>query len=94
MSAHDFVGRYGYLVLVMMVGLISLLFAFRRSRTRVTTKAMNRSVWDYVLLWPLIFDDAKRRARVASGGAFLTTGELVGLIALITLIAASIIFGW
>lgn len=65
------------------LGLIGGYFVVRKSK-----RTGRRSVWSYVLLWPLLFE----RERPEGGGLF-TKRELVGWGLLLLLIVVAVAFG-
>jgi hypothetical protein len=81
-------------LLVLLLGICGLLVSFWRSKNRVVAAGSNRSFWDYLLLWPVIFDQPARRERVARGERFLTTCELLGWAAVLLLIVLAVAFDW
>jgi hypothetical protein len=62
---------------VIAFGLTGVIVAIIRSKRHMQS-AKPHALLDYFLLWPLILDQRARRERVAAGGRFLTTGEIVG----------------
>jgi hypothetical protein len=78
-------------VLVVLLGVGGLTVALLRSKKRLQS-AKSRSLWDYLLLWPLIFDQPLRKVRVAAGGRFFATGELVGIGVFIVILVIGLIF--
>jgi hypothetical protein len=63
--------RFGFLVLALLIGLGGLFAAYYRAQKYVRSENQRHSVWDYVLLWPLLFSNGRRRR-------LLTTREIVG----------------
>jgi hypothetical protein len=85
--------RYGFFVLTIVIGLSGLFAAYYRAQKYVRSEDQSPSVWDYVLLWPLLFnktsaDTASRQRRL------LTTREIVGWLIVLVLIVVAILFGW
>lgn len=72
------------LVLVLaVVGLVGSYFVSRQSRQRG-----RRSVWSYILIWPLLFE----RAEQNDGGRLFSKRELVGWGLLLLLIVVAVSF--
>jgi len=69
--------RFGLFFVVLLLGFSALIVAVLRSKRRVQS-TKSRSLMDYFLLWPLVFDQRARRERVAAGGRFFSTREFVG----------------
>jgi hypothetical protein len=85
--------RYGFFVLTILIGLSGLFAAYYRAQKYVRSEDESPSVWDYVLLWPLLFsktsaDTASRQRRL------LTTREIVGWLVVMGLIVVAVVFGW
>jgi hypothetical protein len=85
------VTRFGLFFLVVLFGLIVFIIAVLRSKRRVQS-GKSRPLLDYFLLWPLIFDQPARRERVAAGGRFFTTGELVGAAIFVVILIIGLAF--
>jgi hypothetical protein len=85
------IARFGPFFLVLLLGLAALLVAVIRSKGRVQSDKP-RPLLDYFLIWPLIFDQPARRQRIASGGRFFTTGELVGAVIFVVLLIIGLVF--
>ncbi len=83
--------RYGPFVLVVLLGLGGLAVVLVRSLRRMRL-AKSRSIWDYVLLWPLILDQPARRERVAAGKRFFAARELVGIIIFVVVLVIALTF--
>jgi hypothetical protein len=83
--------RYGPFELVVLLGLGGLAVVLVRTLRRLRS-AKSRNIWDYVLLWPLIFDQPARRERVAAGGRFFTARELVGIIIFVVVLVIGLTF--
>jgi hypothetical protein len=77
--------RYGAFFLVLLLGTVAFLVAVLRSKRRVQSEKP-RPLWDYFLLWPLVFDQPARRERVAGGGRYFTTGEVVGAVIFVVIL--------
>jgi hypothetical protein len=86
------VARLALFILVLLLGIVALLVALLRSKKRVQS-GKRRPVWDYFLLWPLIFDQPARRQRVAVGGRFFTNGELVAMVIFVVTLIIGLVFG-
>ena len=83
--------RFGLFSLVLLLGTVAFLVAVLRSKRRVQS-GKPRPLLDYVLLWPLILDQPARRERVASGGRFFTTSELVGVAVFVVILVVGLAF--
>jgi hypothetical protein len=83
--------RFGLFFLVLLLGMVALLVAVLRSRRRLQS-GKSRPLLDYFLLWPLVLDQPARRERVAGGGRFFTTGELVGVAIFIVILIIGLAF--
>lgn len=77
--------RYGVVLLAVLVGTIGLALAYRRSKTRASNLSRPRSVLDYLLIWPLLFESS---SNVDRSKQLLTTREIVGWL----VVAALMIF--
>ena len=93
MIVVDDLTKRGVFLLVVLLSLGALLIAVLRSKKRVQTSPSPRSLWDYLLVWPVVFDQPTRRERVARGGRFLTTGEVVGATVFLLVLILALIFG-
>jgi hypothetical protein len=85
--------RHGFLVLTILIGLSGLFAGYYRAQKYVRSEDQGPSVWDYVLLWPLLFnkrssDPSSRQRRL------LTTREIVGWFVVLSLIVGAILLGW
>ena len=94
MSLDTLGERYGFSILAVLAALVALVVSISRAKKRIRTRHQTRSLWDYVLLWPLILDRPARRERVARGARFLTTRELIaGLILFLVMVLAVTLTG-
>jgi hypothetical protein len=85
--------RYGFFVLAILIGLSGLVAAYFRAQRYVRSEDQGPSVWDYVLLWPLLFN--KTSADLASRQRrLLTTREIVGWLIVLVLIVVAMALGW
>ena len=85
--------RYGFLVLTILIGLSGLFAAYYRAHKYMRSEGQSPPVWDYVLLWPLLFN--KTSANAAScHRRLLTTREIAGWLVVLILIVTAILFGW
>ena len=85
MLGERFAVRYGVVLAIILLGLIALIVAILRTKKRIRGPQPTRSVWDTVLLWPLLLDQPARRERVARGGRFFTPRERIAGIALLVI---------
>lgn len=83
--------RVALFLIVVTLGLCCFLAGMIRSRRQLQPEK-SRSLFDYFLLWPLIFDQPARKARVASGERLFTTGEIVGMTVFVVMLAIGLIF--
>ena len=81
--------RFGPFLLVLLVGCFGLFIAYRRSKSRVSTRGENRSLLDYLLLWPLLFESS---SSVDRSRRLLTTRELIGWLIVAVLIVVGMVF--
>jgi hypothetical protein len=88
MARHDFV------ILVILIGLSSLFAAYYRAQRYPRSEDKSHSVWDYVLLWPLLFNKTSANPATPRRNRFLTTREIVGWVVVVLLMVVAIIFGW
>ena len=77
-----------WLLIVIATGLTGLAIAFSRSQRRRAEGASRRSAWDYILLWPLLFDQGRRD----SGGSLFSRREAAGWFVVLALMLAAIVF--
>ena len=86
--------HFGFVVLALLLGIAGLVAAYSRSRMQVRGTSQRRSIWDYLLIWPLLFGSASIEDKAKRGGRPLTNRELLGWIAVAVLIVLAIIFHW
>lgn len=77
-----------WLLITIAIGLAGLVIALSRSKERRAEGANRRSAWDYILLWPLLFDRGRRK----SGGSLFSRREAAGWIIVLALMLAAIVF--
>lgn len=94
MPDDSWFSRHAFVLLVLLLGIGGLIVSFWRSRNRVAAAGSNRSLRDYLLLWPVILNQPARRERVARGERFLTTRELLGGATVLLLIVLAVAFDW
>jgi hypothetical protein len=82
--------RYGYVLAVALLGIAGLVVSYYRARSSMTEDEAKRSIWDYLLVWPLIL----RRDWTSRGGKILSTRESIGWGIVVILIVAAVVFGW
>lgn len=90
---ENFMARYGFFVLTILIGLSGLFAAYYRAQKYVRSEDQSPSVWDYLLLWPLLFTKTSADA-VSSQRRLLTTREIAGWLVVLVLIVTTILFGW
>jgi hypothetical protein len=80
--------RFGPFLLVLLFGTGALVLAYRQSKKRASTDTQSRSLLDYFLLWPLLFEkspvDRSRRS--------FTNREIVGWLIVALLIVVGLVF--
>jgi hypothetical protein len=84
-----FLSRFGFVLFAMLIGSFGLAVAYHRSRKHVSTHGKDRSWLDYVLLWPLLFENS---STVDRSRRLLTNRELIGWLIVATLIVVGIVF--
>ena len=85
--------RYRFIVLAILIGLSGLFVAYYRAQKYVRSENQSPSVWDCVLLWPLLSN--KTSAHTASRQRrLLSTREIVGWLVVVVLIVGTVLFGW
>lgn len=85
--------RYGWFIAVAVLGILGLWVALYRSKRRLqSVKSPQRSILDYLLLWPLVLDQPSRRDRVATGGRMFTAGEAIGAGIFVVILILGFIF--
>jgi hypothetical protein len=85
--------RSSFFVITILVGLGGLFAAYYRAEKYVRSEDQSPSVWDYVLLWPFLFN--KKSADLASRQRrLLTTREIAGWLIVLLLIVVATVFGW
>lgn len=93
MAAANLWMRYGFLVLALLAGIGGLAAAYRYAQSRAQSGVHDRSLWDYVLLWPLLLD---RKNQMNGDGRqqVLTPRVIIGWLFVIILALAATIFNW
>jgi hypothetical protein len=85
----DALSRHGAFLLVILAGAGGLVLAYRQSKKRVSTRGTPRSFWDYLLVWPLLFESS---ASVDRSRRLLTTRELIGWLIVLALMVIGFAF--
>jgi uncharacterized protein YneF (UPF0154 family) len=85
---------HGFVILVILIGLSGLFAAYYRAQRYMRSEDKNHPVWDYVLLWPLLFNKTSVNPPTPRRNRLLTTREIVGWVVVVLLIVVAIIFGW
>ena len=75
-------------LIVIAIGFAGLVIALSRSQQKRTQGAVRRSALDYILLWPLLFDEGRRK----SNGSLFSRREAAGWIIFLALMLAAILF--
>ena len=83
------VTRFGPFFLVLLVGACGLALAYRHSKKRVSMVARQRSFLDYLLLWPLLFENSPSGDR---SGRLRTNRELIGWLIVLILLVVGLVF--
>jgi hypothetical protein len=86
---NDAFSRHGALVLVVLAGACALFLAYRHAKKRVATRNAPRSLLDYLLLWPLLFESS---SSVDRSQRLLTARELIGWLIVLALIVIGFVF--
>jgi hypothetical protein len=82
--------NYGFVALVIALGVAGLVGAVLLAR-RSTGARKPRSIADYLLLWPLLFDKERERDP-QRGNRLFTARELVGWGVVLALIVLALVF--
>jgi hypothetical protein len=85
----DALSRYGIFLLVVIGGACGLALAYRQSKKRVSMRGAPRSLLDYLLLWPLLFESSPS---VDRSRRLFTTREMVGWLIVLALIVVGLVF--
>jgi hypothetical protein len=88
--------RFGFFTLVILVGICGLAAAYAQSKKRERASGQRRSLLDYLLVWPLLFDISSKSAKDEgkSGGRLLTNRAIVGWLVVAALIVLAMVFHW
>ena len=84
----DAVSRFGPFLLVLLFGAGALALAYRQSKKRASTDTPSRSLLDYLLLWPLLFE----KSSVDRSRRLLTNRKVVGWVIVVLLIVVGLVF--
>ena len=86
--------RYGFLVLTLLIGFAGLFASYCRAQRR-NSEEQSRSVWDYVLLWPLLFSKTSTVWESSQNDKPLPAArKIVGWLGVLVLIVVAVIFSW
>jgi hypothetical protein len=85
--------RHGFFVFTILIGLSGLFAAYYRAQKHERSDDQSPSVWDYVLLWPLLINK-RSSATPSRQRRLLTTRETMGWLVVLLLIVVAILFGW
>jgi len=82
------ISRFGPIFLVLLVGALGLALAYRQSKKRISAGERQRSLLDYLLIWPLLLESssADRPRRV------ITNREVVGWLIVVLLALVGMVF--
>jgi hypothetical protein len=84
--------RYGFFVLTILIGLSGLFASYYRAKKYARSEDQSPSVWDYVLLWPVLFNKTSADTGIRQR-RLLTIREIVGWLIVLALIFVAILFG-
>ena len=84
----DAFSRLGPFLLVLLFGVGALALAYRQSKKRASMGTQSRSLLDYLLLWPLLFE----KSSVDRSRRLLTNREVVGWVIVGLLIVVGLVF--
>jgi hypothetical protein len=82
--------RYAFVLLAALLGIAGLVASYCRAQSSMTENKSKYSIWDYLLVWPLIL----KRDSTTRGSKFLSAREFIGWGIVITLIVAAVVFRW
>lgn len=85
----DALSQHGAFLLVVLAGACGLVLAYRQSKKRASMLGSPRSFWDYLLVWPLLFESS---ASVDRSHRLLTTRELIGWLIVLALMVIGFAF--
>jgi hypothetical protein len=85
----DAVSRFGLFFLVLIIGAAGLALACRQSKRRASVGGRQRSLFDYFLIWPLLFESS---SSVDRSRRLLTNRELIGWLVVALLIVVGMVF--
>jgi hypothetical protein len=85
----DALSRFGLFFLVLLIGAAGLVLAYRQSKKRASVGGRQRSLLDYLLLWPLLFESS---SSVDRSRRLLTNRELIGWLIVALLIVVGLVF--
>lgn len=90
---EDIFRRYGVFTLVLLIGISSVAAALLLSKKRMHSPSTGRSVWEYMLVWPLFYGNSPEDNNKRAGRLF-TDREVVGWVILAVLIVLAVGFNW
>jgi hypothetical protein len=85
----DALSQHGAFLLVVLACACGLALAYRESKMRMSVRGTPGRLWDYVLLWPLLFESS---ASVVRSRRLLTARELIGWLIVLALMAIGFVF--
>ena len=80
--------RYGFVLLAALLGIAGLVASYCRSQSSTTKD--KHSIWDYLLVWPLIL----KRDPTRGSSKMFSAREFIGWGIVLTLIVVAVIFRW
>jgi hypothetical protein len=90
----EFLSRYGFFVLTLLVGLFGLTLIYATLRKRKGTPNRRRTVLDYLLLWPIVFGSSTGEDVNKTSSDPLTKRALIGILIIIALLICAFAFNW
>ena len=92
---NNTLSHYGFFALAILVGITGLLAALWRSR-RVATHARTgkRSIFDYLLLWPLLIGTSTQTNADENQTNRTRKRVIVGWLIVLILVISAMFFGW
>jgi hypothetical protein len=89
----DFLSHFGFPLLALLGGMAILFVAYRQSKKRVSAGDRRRSLLDYILVWPILFEKSSAHDNVSRSERLLTARELVGWLIVVVLMAVALAIG-
>ena len=86
--------RHGWAIMVVLIALAGLVAIYVRVRSGLSREDSNNSIWDYLLLWPVLLKKNGRARPEGKRNQILSTREIIGWVVVFALIIAAVVFGW